>query len=256
MKTLLQYDDAKAPEAQETVRSLDPRLASLAQRASRRFAWQWRSVQIAGRHAELAVASDPEAMLVEACRRQDAGETGVIDPFWAATWRAAAGLDQYLDRIDLSGQRVLEVGCGTGFAGLAAGLRGADVVLTDGVSDPLLLVEMSVWPIRQRAQVRRLRFGMDRLKESEFPWILGSDVTYLRHLWPQLDTCLRQHLAGNGEVLLSDPYRLIANEFRDWIQPRGWRYEEHRIDLADDPQHPIRVMRLRPSAAPGERDSR
>jgi predicted nicotinamide N-methyase len=245
MKTLLQYDDSADQREPNALHKADPRLAKLARRASLRFAWQWRAVQIAGQRAELAVASDPEAMLVEACRRQDAGETGVIDPFWAATWRAASGLDHYLDRLDLRGQRVLEVGCGTGFAGLAAGLRGAEVVLTDGVSDPLLLVEMSVWPIRDRAHVRRLRFGLDRLEEPAFPLILGSDVTYLRNLWPQLDECLKQHLTADGEVLLSDPYRLIANEFRDWIQTCGWRYEEHTIELADDPKHPIRVMRLR-----------
>lgn len=245
MTTLLKYETDTGDGCDQDNLSSDPRLVELAARASRRFAWQWRTVQIAGGKAELAVASDPEAMLVEACRRQDAGETGVIDPFWAATWRAASGLDHYMDRIDLVGKRVLEVGCGTGFAGLAAGLRGADVILTDGVSDPLLLVEMSVWPIRERARVRRLRFGLDQLDEAWFPWILGSDVTYLRELWPQLDECLGQHLKPFGEVLLSDPYRLIATEFRDWIQTRGWHYEEHRVELADDPQHPIRVMRLR-----------
>lgn len=245
MTTLLRYETTAVDGRDLEKQVSHPRMAELAARASRRFAWQWRSVQIAGRIQDLAVASDPEAMLVDACRRQDAGEAGVIDPFWAATWRAASGLDHYLDRLDLVGKRVLEVGCGTGFAGLAAGLRGADVILTDGVSDPLLLVEMSVWPIRDHARVRRLRFGLDQLDEPPFPWILGSDVTYLRELWPQLDECLNQHLKPFGEVLLSDPYRLIATEFREWIQVRGWHYEEHRIELSDDPQHPIRVMRLR-----------
>ncbi len=244
MSTLLHYHDDSPVAVRESQRC-EPALVTLARRASRRFAWQWRRVAIAGTHADLAVATDPEAMLLEACERQDNGETGVIDPFWAATWRAAAGLDTYLDRVDVTGQRVLEVGCGTGFAGLAAGLRGAQVTLTDGVSDPLLLVQMSVWQIRSRASVRRLRFGQDRLTESPFPLILGSDVTYLRGLWPELDECLHNHLTDDGEVLLSDPFRLIANEFRDWIRTRGWRYEEHSIDLTDDLQHPIRVMRLR-----------
>jgi predicted nicotinamide N-methyase len=227
----------------------EPVLVSLSQRASARFAWQWRRVAIAQREAWLAVASDPEAMLLQACHRQDAGEQGVIDPFWAATWRAAAGLDQYLDRVELSGVRVLEVGCGTGFAGFAAGLRGANVTLTDGVCDPLLLVQMSVWPIRERTTVRRLRFGLDQLHQPRFPLIIGSDVTYLRNLWPQLDECLRTHLTAKGAVLLSDPYRVIGNEFRDWIQGRGWRYEETRIDLNDDPEHPIRVMRIQLTSA-------
>lgn len=221
------------------------RLQRLSHRASQRYVWHWAPQRVAGQNWKIATASDPEGMLIDACRRQDSGESGVIDPFWAAVWRAAAGLDKYLDEYELDGMRVLEVGCGTGRAGLAAALRGARVTLTDGVSDPLLLVRMTVAHVRPRCLVRRLRFGQDKLDEPQFPLILGSDVTYLRSLWVELDQCLHQHLAEGGEVLLSDPYRLIANEFRDWIQTRGWRYDEKEVQLADDQRHPIRVMSLK-----------
>ena len=208
------------------------------------FDWHWQETQIAGQSFRLAVASDPDAMLIDACERQDAGEQGVIDPFWATTWRAASGLDQFLDRIELDGVDVLELGCGTGHAGIAAALRGAKVVLTDGVDDPLQLVRMSAVPVADRCQVTRLRFGIDHIKETKFPVILGSDVTYLRSIWPELDTCLREHLAESGRVLLSDPFRIIANEFRVWIQKQGWTYAEHTMAMEDDPEHPIRVMEL------------
>ena len=228
-----------------TLASHQTAVQSLARRASERFRWHWQSVEIAGSARQLAVATDPEAMLIEACQRQDAGEQGVVDPFWATTWRAAAGLDRFLQKMDLADTRVLELGCGTGHAGLAAALRGGRVVLTDGVSDPLLLVRMSADQLRQRCRVRRLRFGLDRLEDPPFPLILGSDVTYLRSLWPQLNLCLRQHLAEDGLVLLSDPYRIIANEFRDWISQQGWSYVESEIRLSDQADHPIRVMQLR-----------
>jgi hypothetical protein len=133
---------------------------SLVRRANERFAWHWQKVRVAGQASKLAVASDPDGMLIDACHRQDAGEEGVIDPFWATTWRAAAGLDEYLNRIDLEGVRVLEVGCGTGHVGLSAAHRGGEVTLTDGVSDPLLLVQLSTWQLRDRCRVRRLRFGI------------------------------------------------------------------------------------------------
>ncbi|TWU57151.1 class I SAM-dependent methyltransferase [Rubripirellula reticaptiva] len=223
----------------------DSVMQGLAKLADEKIKWHWEPTMIAGQESRLAVASDPDGMLIEACERQDAGEEGVIDPFWAATWRAASGLDHYLERIDLSGMRVLELGCGTGHAGLAAAMRGANVVLTDGVNDPLMLVRMSTLAVADRCRVERLRFGLDRLDDPKFPLILGSDVTYLRALWPELDQCLRDHLADGGEVLLSDPFRFIANEFRDWIQGQGWDYTEHKIELADDPEHPIRVMQLR-----------
>ncbi len=215
------------------------------------FAWKWERTPIAGQTWRLAVAADPDGMLIEACERQDAGETDVIDPFWATTWRAASGLDRFLEGVPLEGTRVLELGCGTGHAGIAAVLRGAQVVLTDGVNDPLKLVRMSVSRLRDRCRVERLRFGIDRLDDPPFPLILGSDVTYLRSLWPELDRALHDHLADGGQVLLSDPFRIIANEFREWIRGRGWRYEEHAVSLDDDPRHPIRVMRLTRSSKTG-----
>lgn len=223
----------------------DAEFTRLLDRATRRFAWHWSDRQVAGQRWAVAMASDPDGMLLEACRRQGAGEQGVIDPFWATVWRAAAGLDRFLDRYDLDGVRVLELGCGTGQAGLSAALRNAEVTFTDGVSDPLLLVRLTLWAIRHRCRVRCLRFGIDRLGGEPFPLILGSDVTYLRNLWPALDECLRQHLAEEGEVLLSDPHRLIAAEFRDQLDRRYWHCQEHRVDLPDDPEHPIRVMHLR-----------
>jgi len=216
----------------------------LMQRASRRVAWHWLETNVAGRPVRIATASDPDGMLLDACRRQDAGELGVIDPFWATTWRAADGLDQFLEARDLNGVRVLELGCGTGRAGLGAALRGARVTLTDGVSDPLLLVKLTTSQVRDQCEVRRLRFAEDKLAQPPFPIILGSDITYSRDLWPKLDVCLRHHLADQGEVLLSDPYRSISTEFAGWIVRRTWRYEEHKMLLPDDATRPIRVMRL------------
>lgn len=224
-------------------------MQTLAEKTSSCFQWKWEETQVANQPWQLAVAADPDGMLIDACERQDAGEQGVIDPFWAATWRAASGLDHYLERLELKGKRVLELGCGTGHAGIAAALRGAQVTLTDGVDDPLMLVRMSTAPIEGQCDIRRLRFGIDKVPGDKFPLILGSDVTYLRTLWPELERCLEQHLAADGQVLLSDPYRIIANEFRDWIADRPWDYQEEKIVLSDDPEHPIRVMCLRPKSS-------
>ena len=216
----------------------------LVHRANSGFPWHWEHTEVANEKTRIAVASDPDGMLLDACRRQDAGEEGVIDPFWATTWRAASGLDRYLNRINLQNQQVLEVGCGTGHVGLSAALRGAHVTLTDGVTDPLLLVHLSTWNVRERCTIQRLRFGIDKI-DSKFPIILGSDVTYLRQLWPELLQCLKDHLAPGGVVFLSDPFRIIANEFSEWIQnQKNWCYSESSIALPDDKDHPIRVMKL------------
>ncbi|QDT57525.1 tRNA (mo5U34)-methyltransferase [Stieleria bergensis] len=227
-----------------TEEQVNQRPAELIAAADNRLVWEWKTTEIAGQEWPMAVASDPDAMLVEACERQDAGEKDVIDPFWATTWRAASGLDRFLERLDVQGKRVLELGCGTGHVGIAAAIRGANVVLTDGVEDPLHLVRLSSYPLRERCQVQRLRFGIDQLTER-FPVIVGSDVTYLRELWPQLMQTVDQHLADGGQLLLSDPFRIIAREFRDWLSDQQWQYEEHQIEMPDDRKHPIRIMQIK-----------
>jgi predicted nicotinamide N-methyase len=212
------------------------------------FTWHWEDTLIAGRLRPLAVASDPDGMLLDACRRQDEGEQGVIDPFWATTWRAASGLDRFLDRVNINGRRVLEVGCGTGHAGIAAILRGAIVTMTDGVDDPLHLVRLSLSRLGLKADVRVLRLGDDTISggEKKFPFMLGSDVTYLRELWPALLVTAATHLTDDGQLLLSDPNRVIGCEFRDWLTTNHpeWDYHEDSVTLEDDAEHPIRIMRL------------
>ena len=94
------------------MKSIDPSgiPAELLAVADELLDWRWEQTPIAGQSWSLAVASDPDAMLLDACQRQDAGEKDVIDPFWATTWRAASGLDQFLDSQSLEGRSVLELG--------------------------------------------------------------------------------------------------------------------------------------------------
>lgn len=189
-------------------------------------------------------------MLLDACNRQDAGELGVIDPFWAAVWRASTGLDRFLSNFDLKGKRVLELGCGTGRAGIAAALRGAQTILTDGVSDPLLLTQLSVWRLEESTRVLRLRFAKDRLVASDgepirFPFIIGSDITYFRELWPILMVSVEEHLEADGLLILTDPFRLVVNEFLEWIDRTRYEVEVTRVPMDDDPFKPIRVVLIR-----------
>jgi predicted nicotinamide N-methyase len=214
----------------------------------------------------LAVPSDPLQVLSDLCGERACGRWEVNDPFWAQVWRSTEGIDQYLGQRNLAGTGVLELGCGTGAAGMAALLRGADVTFTDGVSAPLLLVRISLAALKlqqrsaesngtsvppallppqahpaSRWRVRRLRFGVDVLAAQQFSLIIGSDISYLKEVWPELLHTLDVHLARGGEVLLSDPCRSIATEFGDWVRSRQWRAEEHHQSLRDAV---IRVLKL------------
>ena len=238
----------------------------LQHRASRRFAWHWQPVQVAGRTIPLAVPSNPLQLLSDLCGRRMSDGSEVSDPFWAQVWRSTAGIDAYLGRRNLADERVLELGCGTGAAGIAALLRGADVTFTDGVSAPLLLVRISLAALEfqrcsdecnpasiradfprpqtlptNRWRVRRLRFGRDPLAAQQYSLIIGSDISYLKEVWPELLQTLDTHLVDGGEALLSDPYRSISTEFSAWVRSRQWRADEVHQPLDDTS---IRVLKL------------
>ena len=234
------------------------RVAALAARANRRFAWHWQPLVVADRRIEIATPTDPNALLIRACQRQVASTTGedettLADPFWAQVWHSTAGLDEFLSTRDLQGLDVLELGCGTGVAGIAAALRGAKVTFTDGATDPLILLRLTLQRLASAGcrlaptTVRRLIFAKDSLPNQRFPLIIASDVTYLRKCWGGLLQTLNSHLAVGGEVLLGDPYRSVSTEFIAWAAEHQWLVQEHPIELPGAPIRVIRMIAAKPS---------
>jgi predicted nicotinamide N-methyase len=164
-----------------------------------------------------------------------------VDPFWAATWRAAQGLDRFLGRLNLTGVRVLELGCGSGQAGAGAAARGAQVVMTDAVQLALKVAQLNTWPVAERIEFRHLRWTVDQVSGAAFPIIIGSDLVYDPNIFGLLERCARQHIAPGGRLLLSEPHRHTGDKFSTWISQAGWKKIEHDVDMGDG-RVPIRIF--------------
>ncbi|RMF39361.1 MAG: methyltransferase domain-containing protein [Planctomycetota bacterium] len=184
---------------------------------------------------------DPDKLLERAAAADSLEEQERIDPFWAATWRAAEGLGKFLERIPLQGVRVLELGCGSGRSGLAAAALGAQVTMTDAVELALQVARLNLWPVADRVSLHRLNWGHDRLDEPPFPIIIGADIVYDPNLFPRLEQCARQHLAPGGRVYLSEPHRHSGDKFEQWMPPQGWRVQVHSVQT-DPRRTPIRIF--------------
>jgi len=182
---------------------------------------------------------DPDQLLMRALAKSDQG-TFELDPFWAAAWRAAIGLDRFLGLLaaqqpsrDLSMHRILELGGGSGRAGISCALRGADVVITDASNTALLVCQYNAFELRNRIDVCRLDWRNTESHLGSFSTIIGSDIVYDPKLFPILEPCLRRHLTIGGVVYLSEPQRHTGERFKKWIQSAGWKLAEHFIDLQD-----------------------
>ena len=193
---------------------------------------QVESVRLAGQEIRWYRAIDAEPLLEEAATTS-ALPAQDIDPFWAADWRAAFGIDAYLERMDVRDQRILELGAGSGRAGIAAAMRGAQVTITDTVDLAMLVARLNSYLVRDRVSIERLRWAEQVLPHPRFPLIISSDLVYDPNHFPQLECCARQHLEQGGHWILSEPQRHTGDRFAQWIVNGGWQSTVHLLDLKD-----------------------
>jgi predicted nicotinamide N-methyase len=181
-------------------------------------------------------------------------------PYWAELWDSAIGIAAHVANGNFrfancelrSGnaapnrKSILDLGCGMGFAGMAAAAMGAKVLFADIEADALLFARLNTLPWTNRVRTRQLNWQTDRLDES-FDLILGADVLYDRTQWEFLDAFFRAHLREDGSVLLGEPGRQTGEMFPDWITQRGWSLT-HISQKIPTRKTPIRIFQLTPSA--------
>jgi predicted nicotinamide N-methyase len=126
---------------------------------------------VAGIELLLARPASPEALIDEEEFARDE-----YLPYWAELWPAATVLAESLP--ELSGQRVVELGCGLGVTSLVAAATGADVTATDWSPDAIELLRSNAARnlLSVRAEVRDWRVTW----AERFDLALAADVLYER----------------------------------------------------------------------------
>lgn len=155
-------------------------------------------------------------------------------PYWPVAWPAGVGLARYLAVQPLAGMRVLEVGSGVGVSGLGAALAGAQVLVTDNEPAALRLASMNA----RRNQVNLRAAAADWRAwplRGQFDLVIGSDVTYEPAAFEALLGVLDLSLRPGGEVLLTDPGRLMTSGFQKRAIESHWSWRTTPI-LHEGPQ--------------------
>ena len=102
---------------------------------------------------------------------------------------------------------MLDLGCGLGPCGLAAGCRGARVTFLDWEPRALELVAASAGDNGWRDGTFDLVVGDWRRPPlmGKFDLILGADVLYERRNGPTVAAFITDHLQPDGEAWIADP---------------------------------------------------
>jgi predicted nicotinamide N-methyase len=161
----------------------------------------------------------------EAAELPDDGpvEWAPLAPYWAVLWRSGVALAGELDGAPLSGQRVVELGCGLGVPSVAAARSGALALATDVDAEALALVarNAAVNGVDVETAAADWAEPEELVRRGPFDLVLAADVLYERQSVAPLLSLLPR-LAP--EAWLADPGRAAADAFLAEAR-RRWRIE-------------------------------
>jgi 2-polyprenyl-3-methyl-5-hydroxy-6-metoxy-1,4-benzoquinol methylase len=180
--------------------------------------------------------------------------------FWWGITSSAVALGRHLESLGrLDGEPVLELGCGTGLAGVTAGLLGGRVTFTDYVEEALAFARRnSRLNGLHDAQTRFTILDWENPKDQEpFSLVLGAEVVYDYFFHGNLQVVLERTLSPSGRIMLADRKRLCVSRFMGRMIQRGFLCEEttSRVVLEGFPDQEVTIFTLRRGSAV-ERDRR
>ena len=137
-----------------------------------------------------------------------------LAPYWAVLWRSGVALAEELDRADLRGQRIVELGCGLGLPSLIAARAGADVLATDIDPDALSLLRLNARAngIELETELVDWSRAQSLIDRAPFDLVIAADLLYEDSVVDEL-RALMPRLAG--QALLADPGRPAADALLD-----------------------------------------
>lgn len=188
------------------------------------------TLRLGGHTVRLLRPRSGDALLDEVLVEDDPADDRL--PFWAELWPSGAALAAAVAALDLTGRRVLELGCGLGLVGVAAALAGADVLAADQSAEAIAFTTVNAE--RNGVAVRTVRCAFERSDPllAGAPWdlVLAADVLYEPNTVPVLVDLLPRL---SRAVWLADPGRPREPEFLRAVDAAGWRRQSRVVTPAD-----------------------
>lgn len=203
----------------------------LLQQIKNRYPIEQKTIPLITNQIRMAIIDDPDKLLDTLSKEDQCGTLHL--PYWTYLWPSAIGLARYIDMSDgFEGQRVLEIGCGFGLAGIVACQKGSTVLFTDYELDTLTLAQYNALQNggADHASFVQMDWNNSCLK-GEFSRILASDVIYEDTHWNPILALLQTHLTPNGEAIFAEPNRTSVSGFLERVDRYGFTYTTQTDDV-------------------------
>jgi len=209
---------------------------------------------VVGDHAyRLRVLSDRQQFADPDGHGERLGISSAQWSLFGQLWPSGRLLAEAMDRADVDGKRVLEIGCGIGLASLVLQRRGADVVATDmhPLAESFLAYNAALNAL-PALHYRQLRWDHPLPTLGEFDMLIASDVLYERGTAGLLSEVVRRHARQGCEVVITDPGRGHSGGFTRLLATQGFDVSESRFAMEDDDRAVSgRLLHYRRAAPPG-----
>jgi len=147
-----------------------------------------------------------------------------ISLWWGLTTSSVALARQLLEGPSLHGERVIELGCGLGLAGIAAARQGAHVTFSDYQPKALefAAARAAANGLPPTRYTTLLMDWEDAGSAGPYDRILGAEVAYDYFFHDALLSVIEGTLASDGVVTLVDRKRLVVERFIGRMRQSGF----------------------------------
>jgi 2-polyprenyl-3-methyl-5-hydroxy-6-metoxy-1,4-benzoquinol methylase len=207
---------------------------------------RWRPLMIGSERFDVAACSGAD-LLLDALIAADPAHPAVRDerlPYWTEIWPASvvvAGAALEAGGA-LAGKAVLDLGCGLGVAGMAAGRAGARVCLCDYDPQAVRFAALN-WVANVDAEPRAVVMDWRApVFEAAFDLILAADIVYEKRFFEPIIRAFDRLLKPGGRVWLGEPDRHFSRGFFAALERAGYGFSRtvRRVDFPN-PEKPTDV---------------
>lgn len=198
-------------------------------------------VRVGGHAYHLRVLSDLQQFADPDGHGDRLGISSAQWSLFGQVWPSGRLLAQAMQRMDIAGKRVLELGCGIGLASLVLQRRGVDVVASDAhpLADAFLAYNAALNAL-PAVHYRQMHWQAPLPTLGRFDLIIASDVLYERGQTTMLADVVHRHAQPRAEVAITDPGRGSSAAFTRLLEAQGFDVERIACPADDDDAPPYR----------------
>lgn len=144
-------------------------------------------------------------------------------PYFGVPWEAGLGLTQFLTRLNLNEQKILELGSGLALPSFKACQQGANVLASDFHSDVKIFLDLNQKLNDIFFNFKQMNWRNEYHDLGLFDYVIGSDILYESSHPDHVATSLIRFLKPNGKIILSDPGRAYVQQFVSSMKRFGYQ---------------------------------